>query len=144
MIAKDNKTATIRANRDIIASLLSFSAKNKKPIDWENALSYPLSPIPLCLSTADGKPRKTAKTKLQEVVLKEGDSTIVNNPREVVAESRHNSTYIVDSMPVLRSIVQIPKNYEELTWKLLSSFPKVFQRVDIVADTYRNISIKAG
>ena len=123
--------------------MLSFSARNSKLIYWENAL-YPLSPIPLCLSTADGKPRKTAKTKLQEVVLKEGDSTIVNNPREVVAESRHNSTYIVDSMPVLRSVVQIPENYEELTWKLLSSFPKVFQRVDIVADTYRNISIKAG
>ena len=60
VIAKDNKTATIRANRGIIGSLLSFSAKNNKPIDWENALSYPLSPIPLCLSTADGKPRKTA------------------------------------------------------------------------------------
>ena len=92
VIAKDNKTATIRANRDIIRSLLSFSAKNNKPIDWENALSYPLSPIPLYWSTADGKPRKTAKNKLQEVVLKEGDSTIVDNPREVVAESRYNST----------------------------------------------------
>ena len=76
--------------------------------------------------------------------MKEGDSTIVDNPREVVAESRHNSTYIVDLMAALRSMVQIPENYEELTWKLLSSFPKGFQRVDIVADTYRNVSIKAG
>ena len=80
MIAKDNKTATVRVNRDIIGSLLSFSAKNNKPIDWENALSYPLTPIPLCLSTADGKSRKIAKSKLQKVVLKEGDSTIVDNP----------------------------------------------------------------
>ena len=47
-------------------------------------------------------------------------------------------------MAALRSMVQIPKNYEELTWKLLSSFPKGSQRVDIVADTYRNVSIKAG
>ena len=85
VLAKGNKTATIRANRDIIGSLLSFSAKNNKPNDWENASSYPLSPIP-CLSTADGKPRKTAKSKLQEVVLKEDDSMIVDNPREVVAE----------------------------------------------------------
>ena len=61
VLAKDNKTATIRVNRDISGSLLSFSAKNNKPIDWENALSHPLSPIPLCLSIADGKPRKTAK-----------------------------------------------------------------------------------
>ena len=45
----------------------------------------------LCLSTADGIPRKTAKSKLEEVVLKEGDSTIVDNPREVVTESKHNA-----------------------------------------------------
>ena len=69
---------------------------------------------------------KTANSKLQEVVLKEADSTIVDNPREVVAESRHISTYIVDLMAALRSMVQIPENYEELTWKLLSSFPKGF------------------
>ena len=30
VLAKNNKTATIRVNRDIIGSLLSFSAKNKK------------------------------------------------------------------------------------------------------------------
>ena len=47
-------------------------------------------------------------------------------------------------MAALRQLVQIPENYEELTWKLLSSFPKGFQRVDIVADTYRNVSIKTG
>ena len=47
-------------------------------------------------------------------------------------------------MAALRSMVQIPENYEEVTWKLLSSFPKEFQRVDIVADTYRNNIIKAG
>ena len=91
----------------------------------------------LCLSTADGIPRKTAKSKLEEVVLKEGDSTIVDNPREVVTQSKHNSTCIVDLVAALRSVVQITENYEELTWKLLSSFPKGFQRVDIVANNYR-------
>ena len=68
----------------------------------------------------------------------------MDNPREVVVESRHNSTYIVDLMALLRSVVQIPENYEEITWKLFSSFPKGFQRVDLVADTYKNVSIKAG
>ena len=61
---------------------------------------------------------------------------IVDNPRQVIVESRRNSTYIVDLMAALRSMVQFPENYEELTWKLLSSFPKEFQRVDIIADTY--------
>ena len=109
VIAMNNKTAKTRANQDITGFLLSFSAMNNKPIDWENAL-YPLSLIPLCLSTADVKPRITAKSKLQ-VVLKEGDSTIVDNPREVITESRHNSTYIVDLMAALRTMVQIPETY---------------------------------
>ena len=74
------------------------------------------------MSTADGKPRKTATSKLQEVVLKEDDSMIVDNPREVVAESRHNSTYIVDLMAALRSMVQIPENYEELSWNIFKLF----------------------
>ena len=47
-------------------------------------------------------------------------------------------------MAALRLMVQNPENYEELTWKLLSSFRKVFQRVDIKANTYKNVSIKAG
>ena len=68
----------------------------------------------------------------------------MDNPREAVVESRHNSTYIVDLMALLRSMVQILENYEEITWKLLSSFPEGFQRVDLVADTYKNVSIKAG
>ena len=46
-------------------------------------------------------------------------------------------------MAALRSMMQIPENYEELAWKLLSSFPKGFQKEDIVADTYRNVSIKS-
>ena len=110
VIAMNNKTAKTRANQDITGFLLSFSATNNKPINWENALLYPLSLIPLCLSTADVKIRITAKSKLQ-VLLKEGDSTIVDNPREVVTESRHNSTYIVDLMAALRTMVQIPETY---------------------------------
>ena len=45
-----------------------------------------------------------------------GDSTIVDSLREVVAESRQNSTCIVDLVAALRSAVQ---------------------RVDIVGNTYR-------
>ena len=54
----------------------------------------------------------------------------MGNPREVVVESRHNSAYIVSLVAALRSVVQIPENYEELIWKLLN-------RMDIVANTYR-------
>ena len=75
-------------------------------------------------------------------MLKVGDSTIVDNPGEVVVESRHNSAYIVGLVAALRSVVQISEIYEELIWKLLSSFPKGSQRVDIVANTYRLVKEK--
>ena len=55
----------------------------------------------------------------------------------MVAESRYNSTYIVGLVAALRSTVKIPEHYEELSSKLLSSFPKGFQRVATVANTYR-------
>ena len=61
----------------------------------------------------------------------------MDNQREVVAKWRRSSTYIVGVVAVVRSKVQIPENYEELSRKLLSSFPKVFQRVVTVANTYR-------
>ena len=41
-------------------------------------------------------------------------------------------------------MVQIPDTYEQLTWKLIGTFPNGFQRVDIVADTYQAVSIKSG
>ena len=55
----------------------------------------------------------------------------------MVAESRRNSTYIAGLVDALRSTVKIPEPYEELSSKLLSSFPKGFQRVVTVANTYR-------
>ena len=38
----------------------------------------------------------------------------------------------------------IPDTYEEFNWQLLKMLPKKFDRVDIVADTYREKSIKCG
>ena len=41
------------------------------------------------INSIKGNTISKAKSKIQEVVLNEGDSMIVDNPREVVAESRH-------------------------------------------------------
>ena len=37
----------------------------------------------------------------------------------------------------------VPNTFEELIFRFLRSIPKGFQRIDIVADTYRNGSIKS-
>ena len=41
-------------------------------------------------------------------------------------------------------MTELPQTYYEFTWKFLGSLPKGYKRVDLVADTYREISIKNG
>ena len=39
-IRKDNKTLSLKVNRNIIGALLTYSAKSEKVIDLEKALMY--------------------------------------------------------------------------------------------------------
>ena len=41
-------------------------------------------------------------------------------------------------------MVKLPRTYEEFFWKLISALPKGYKRIDLVADTYKNLSIKSG
>ena len=61
---KNGKTATIEVNRNMIGKLLATSAKHKKVIHFEVALSFPLTSMPLSLSNPDGTRRVTQKNKL--------------------------------------------------------------------------------
>ena len=45
-------------------------------------------------------------------------------------------------MALVRTQTQISSTYEELTFQLLRSLPSGYQRIDIIADTYRSNSIK--
>ena len=42
----------------------------------------------------------------------------------------------------MRTITNIPGTYEELTFQLIRLLPTGYKRVDIVADTCREVSIK--
>ena len=41
-------------------------------------------------------------------------------------------------------MTQIPDTYEELTWKFLKLLPQGYERIDIVADTYHEVSLKSA
>ena len=47
-------------------------------------------------------------------------------------------------MASLRGMTQIPETYEDLTWKFLKLFPSGYNRVDIVADSYQEVSLKSA
>ena len=137
VVKKDGKLKSIEVNRNIIGNLLALSAKTGQLIDFNKALEFPLCPVDLNLSNPDGS-RSTQKSKLPEIIIRE--STLMDNAEfpqksEVIA-------YVVDLMALVRTITNIPGTYEELTFQLIRLLPTGYKRVDIVADTYREVSIK--
>ena len=69
MLKKDNTVKTIEANRNILGTLLACSFKLQKIIDFEKALCFPLSPVPLSLANPDGSPRKTTKSQSNKILI---------------------------------------------------------------------------
>ena len=138
VVKKDGKLKSIEVNRNVIGNLLALSAKTGQLIDFNKALEFPLCPVDLNLSNPDGSRRSTQKSKLTEIIIR--DSTLMDNAEfpkksEVIA-------YVVDLRALVRTITNIPGTYEELTLQLIRLLPTGYKCVDIVADTYREVSIK--
>ena len=134
---KNQMNEVIRANRNILAKLLSLSAKFQEPIDFSKALEYPLSAAPLSLAFPDGTKRYTQKSKLLDVI------TIADCPENSV--EKECDILVVDLIAHYRTIsTNLPKTFEELILRFLTSLPKRYTRVDLVADCYRDMSIKTA
>ena len=133
---KDQAKDVIRVNRDILGKLLSISTKLQSPIDFRSVLCYPLCPVPLSLAFPDGTKRGNKKSQLIDIILP-----------SVIPDSgdRTCCTLIVDLIAQYRITAKgKSKTFGQLIAKLLSSLPKGHSRVDLVADCYREFSIKAG
>ncbi len=138
-VANNGKSAVIDANRNILGKLLAISAKHKKSIDFEVALSYPLSTTPLSLSNPDGSHQATQKSKFLEVL-----SSFQDEPG-AQTEVVDADVFVIDFIAQVRIITKaVPDIYEELAIKLLQSIPKGYLHVDLVADTYCRASIKTA
>lgn len=128
----------VDANRNILAMLISLSAKTQKAIDFEKSLAFPLYSFPLCLAYPDGTKQETQKSKLLEVIAPEFSS--ISNAANI---NRTESAFVIDMIAQLRVCVNtIPETFEDFILKFLQSIPKGYKRIDIVADTYRDNSIK--
>ena len=138
-LLKDGKMKTIGVNRNIISTLLAISAKTNRVIDFNMALEYPLSPVPLNIANADGSHGITVKSKLNEIIMKK--STLIDHETEMPTRN-DVSAYIVDLIALVRTQCITPLTYEDLALQVIGAIPKGYKRVDIVADTYRSKSIK--
>ena len=138
-ITSGNKTAVIQANRNVLSKLLIISTKHEKSVDFEKALAYPLTITPLSLSNPDGTRRTTKKSKLAEVLSAFQEDK--NSKTTDIAKDA--DVYVVDFIAQIIVISKnLPETYEQLAISFLRSIPKDYNRVDIIADTYRNDSIK--
>ena len=67
------------------------------------------------------------------------------SPNSVIRVNKQKpSALVIDLVAAIRTMTEILETYDELTWKLLGSLPKGYKRVDLVVDTYREVSIKKG
>ena len=137
VVKKDGKLKSIEVNRNIIGNLLALSAKTGQLIDFNKALEFPLCSVDLNLSNPDGSRRSMQKSKLTEIIIQ--DSTLMETAE--FPQKSEAMAYIVDLMVLVRTITNIPSTYEELTFQLIRLLPTGYKRVDIEADTYREVSI---
>ena len=105
---KNNKARVIEVNRNIINSLLSFTNKSGISINFEAALKYPLSPVPLSIANAEGRKRKTNKAKLKEIIYK------FSGTEEGVMLGTEKDGYVLDMIAQIRTMSEIQETFEGL------------------------------
>ena len=143
VVKKSSKEQSIESNKNILGNLLAISARNERAVNFKTALWYPLCPVPLSLANPDGSRKATKRSVLERIILKYAKEP-VQHPRESLPQKSQVSTFIVDLMASIRTIKELPDTYEDLTWKVLKSLPNGYHRIEIVADTYQDTSIKSG
>ena len=130
--------ATVEVSRDILGSLLAFFISNERAIDYISTFTDTIEP-----GNWYGKRREPSKSKLivllvEKVALKDPKT---NNS---VKEIKEDATFVTDLIVAIRAMTNLPNTNEEFVWLFVSTLPKGFKWLDILADTYRTNSIKDG
>ena len=104
-ISKAGRISSVTVNRNIISKLLTISFQTGKQIDFEAALAYPLTPVPLSLANPDGSRRVTQKSKLVEVLR-----SYVSTEQAEVTDA---NVFILDFIAQVRVITkEVPETYK--------------------------------
>ena len=110
--------------------------KHEKAVDVKKALQYPLLPVPLSIATADGSKRGTKKINLlliiKDKMINENIKIQIQIPTQRF--SLHCRLYGFFKNTQGHSI--------NIRGHAIKQIPTGYNRADIVADTYRPVSIK--
>ncbi|MCG8044917.1 MAG: hypothetical protein N0E48_04465, partial [Candidatus Thiodiazotropha endolucinida] len=140
----DEKTATIAADRELFGRLII--AAKARDIDVKDVLTYELSSVPFALAHSDGTLRKVNKSTLLAIL--ERDITV--SARISKPNDQTRTCLIIDGM----ALIQMMKTGGCITFgdmavmyykTIISSFGQYHcSSIDLVFDSYRELSIKAG
>ena len=92
----------MKAERNVFVQLVLLSIEHN--VDLELTLSLPLGPVPWPLSTPDGIPTKTDKSKLLHFLESHIESSI---------DQPYSAAHIIDGTAILHSLTAIPVTFEE-------------------------------
>ena len=123
-----------------LGEAVSSSSKNTEQLISRKPSLIRCAPIPLCFAHPDGTRRTTAKSKLMDEILTYCDEHA--DPSSFQVPKDRFAAYLVDLMAPVRTLSGVCDTYESLSYKMFSMIPKGYERIDIVADTYREKSLK--
>ena len=70
-------------------------------------------------------------------------TTPPNSPKFVISVyPNKSSTLIIDLIAAIRAMKKILEAYRQPAWKWMGTLPKRYRHIDLVADTYQEVSIK--
>ena len=95
------KVLELKFQRDILGILVAYSNKHETGVDLAKGLSFPLAPISIPLSTADGALRKTVKRKLYDATMLDL-KTVSHEQLPTVGKMK---TYMLDLVAAIRSLI---------------------------------------
>ena len=96
-----------------------------------------ISPVPLSIATADGSKRGNKKSNLLPIIK----DKIINENIITIPDTNKVSAYILDFM-LFKNNYRHSIKIEDLEWHVIKEIPTGYNRVDIVADNYKPVSIK--
>lgn len=131
-----NKEMMLKSDNKLFGHMVLVASSRK--LNMEDVLKYPLGPIPWALANMEGSLKKTSKAALARKL------------EALAAPAEHLDTpsaCIVDGMSMVQKMKGDNMTFEELANQLLASVLRQAgksQRIDVVFDVYREMSIKAA
>ena len=125
----------IKADRGLFAKMIVIA--QRRQMNMQEVLKYPLGPLPWSLATPDGIPAKTNKATLLHIL--EGKA-------EPVEDVPTDAVWIIDGMALLQSLKSAPRTFSELAGYVFqlvkSTSSQNGTRTDLIMDQYPEVSIK--